>query len=78
MPTVNSVVSRIGDIFCPLRSVFREARRAEAERKARVEVYNAAWCQAHPDLVAQGCPPPPTRDSLTMIGVMGYGVFYQP
>jgi hypothetical protein len=74
---MKSAFQRIGDILCPSRIVIRAARRAESERKARVEAHDAAWCKAHPDLVAQGCPPPPTSESLTMIGVMGYGVFYQ-
>ena len=75
---MKSVLIRILDFVAPTRVVYREARRKEAERFARVEKFEAEWRVAHPDLVAQGCPPPPTSDSMMRIGVRFMGVFYQP
>jgi hypothetical protein len=75
---MKSVFERISDFLCSSSGVVREARRMEAERKARVEQYSAAWREAHPDLVAKGVPPPPTAESMTLIGVRNSGGFYQP
>lgn len=73
-----SLLNRVVDFFCPIRAVERDARADEAARKARVAKHDAEWLAAHPDLAAQGCPPPPTADSMTEIGCYFGGVFYKP
>jgi hypothetical protein len=39
----------------------------QAEHRALVEAQAREWEAAHPELVAQGIPAPPTRESITLL-----------
>lgn len=46
------------------RNIDREIARLRAAQRASREAREIAWAAAHPELVAQGCPPPPTPEDM--------------